>query len=229
MKIRVGIAVPGREERLNELELCLKEEKADLYVFPEGFLDTDNLSCALEIIRACGAYVAAGFKDLTGNTRHQALVIDRGEIKGEYTKCILAKSEQEKGRIAGDKIFCLDTKFGKVGIPICYEIHFPEVSRVMRAENPVMLINPIGSGMYHGLQFDQWNTIAKARAIENEVYVLGCSHFNGPLPIAYAYAPDGSCLLQKKNEHGVFVAEIDTEKSMERAIGYWEDRRPEIF
>ena len=99
----------------------------------------------------------------------------------------------------------------------------------MRDENPVMLINPIGSGMYHELQFEQWNTIAKARAIENEVYVLGCSHFNGSLPIAYAYDPDGRCLLQKKNEHGMFKVEIDTEKSLERVIGYWKDRRPEIF
>lgn len=229
MKIKVGVAVPGCEDRLYELEAFLKEEQADLYVFPEGFLDTDNLSGALEIIRAHEAYVITGFKDLAGNTRHQVLLIDCGEIKGEYTKCILAKSEQKKGRTAGDKIHCLDTKFGKIGVPICYEIHFPEVARVLRQEEPVLLFNPIGSGMYHELQFDQWNTIAKARAIENEVYVLGCSHFNGGIPIAYAYDPDGQCLLQKKNEHGVFVTEIDTEKSQERVIGYWEDRRPELF
>jgi len=229
MKINAAIAVPTKENRLSELEQFLTQVSADLHLFPEGFLDSALLEEAQTIIRKHGSYVITGFKELSGNTKHQALVIDNGKITGCYTKCILAKDEQKKGRTPGEKIFCLDTRFGKVGIPICYEIHFPEVARVLREENPVLFFNPIGSGMFHELQFEQWNAIAKARAIENEVYVLGCSHFNGAFPIAYAYDPDGKCLLQKQQEHGIYVVEIDTERSFERIIGYWEDRRPNLF
>ena len=41
----------------------------------------------------------------------------------------------------------------------------------MSLEDPIMLINIIGTGMYHDLQLEQWTTLAKARAIENEVYI----------------------------------------------------------
>ncbi|SFQ04531.1 hypothetical protein SAMN02910358_00502 [Lachnospiraceae bacterium XBB1006] len=48
------------------------------------------------------------------------------------------------------------------------------------------------------LQLEQWTTLAKARAIENEIYVVGCSHFDGAIPLAYAFEASGKCVLMKK-------------------------------
>ncbi len=79
--------------------------------------------------------------------------------------------KKKRGKQHGEKITCVNTKFGKIGVLICYEIHFPEVARIMSLEDPIMLINIIGTGMYHDLQLEQWTTLAKARAIENEVYI----------------------------------------------------------
>ena len=99
----------------------------------------------------------------------------------------------------------------------------------MSLEEPVLLINIIGTGMYHDLQLEQWTTLAKARAIENEIYVVGCSHFDGAIPLAYAFEPSGKCVLMKKGEYGGFTINIDLEKSKMKSIAYREDRVPRLF
>ena len=138
------------------------------------------------------------------------------------------KGGKGKKKRQGEKIGCVNTKFGQVGIPICYEMHVPEVARIMCLYNPVLLINIIGTGMYHELQLDQWTSLAKARAIENEVSVIGCSHFAGEIPLAYAYDPSGRCVIWKQNQYGGFPLEIDLEKS-KKIIGYFDDRTPNLF
>jgi predicted amidohydrolase len=227
--LNVLLAVPKQNNSIQELKHFLSERKADLYVFPEGFLDSNVLGEAVAIIRKEEKYVITGYKDFSQNGQQKALVIDGGNIVDEYTKCILTKGEKQKKKRHGEKIGCVNTKFGQIGIPICYEIHFPEVSRIMCLDNPVLLINIIGTGMYHELQLEQWTSLARARAIENEVSVIGCSHFAGHIPLAYAYDPSGRCVLWKQNQYGGFELEIDLEKSKENPIGYFDDRTPNLF
>ena len=229
MEIKILLAVPEKGDSVHELKRFLAQENADLYIFPEGFLNSEVLNEALAVIERMGKYVIAGFKDLDNNGQHKALVIDNGIIVDAYTKCILTKGEKEKGKQPGKKIACVNTKFGKIGVPICYEIHFPEVSRIMCLEDPVLLVNIIGTGMYHDLQLDQWTSLAKARAIENEVFVVGCSHFADAIPVAYVYAPSGKCELLKQSEHGGFAVTINLDKSREKRLQYSDDRVPELF
>ncbi|SHO44308.1 carbon-nitrogen hydrolase family protein [Anaerocolumna xylanovorans] len=227
--IKVSLVVPQKGEDIKELGRFL-QEKADIYVFPEGFLETEHLPEALKVIKEAGKYVIAGLRDTRMEESYQtALVIDKGVITGEYKKNILTKSERDKGRVSGESIYCIETKYGKIGIPICYEIHFPEVARIMALESPFMLINLIGTGMYHELQYGQWTTLAKARAIENEVYVLGCSHYAGEIPLAFAFSPRGETIIQKKNEYGSVSLHIDVEESYKREHSYFSDRLPERF
>lgn len=230
MKQKITLTVPKKGDSLGELAKILQREKADLFVFPEGFLDNETIGEALKIAAGTNAYLITGYKEFqeTGGRKEKTIVIDAGKIKDSYAKCVLTKSEREKGKLPGQTIHCLETKFGKVGTPICYEIHFPEVSRLMVSEGPVLLLNPIGTGMYHELQYGQWTALARARAIENEIFVLGCSHFVGEIPLAYAYDPSGRSLLEKKGEYGAFSIEIDLEESRRREIGYWEDRVPAL-
>lgn len=225
MKCKILLAVPEKGNAPRELEKILQKERADLFVFPEGFLNSENLDEVLKLTAAAKAYVIAGYKELLedGRKREKTVVIDAGKVTDSYAKCVLTKSEREKGKIPGERVFCLETKFGKIGTPICYEIHFPEVSRRMAAENPALLLNPVGTGMYHELQYGQWTALARARAIENEVFVLGCSHFTGELPLAYAYDPSGRVLLERKKEYGAFPVEIDLEEGLRKPLGYGRD------
>lgn len=228
--VKVSVIVPQKDDILRELNFFLKTVEADLYIFPEGFLNSNILAEALKIIEEQKCYVITGYKEFKDQMIwEKVLVIDNGKIMDEYTKCILTASEKEKGKVAGEKIRCVQTKFGKIGIPICYEVHFPEVARIMSMENPVLLINIIGTGMYHELQYRQWTALARARAIENEVCILGCSHYVGEIPLAFGYSNTGETMFEKKNEHGAFTVEIDLEKSNIKAINYSKDRRPEVF
>lgn len=131
-------------------------------MFLEGFLRYENLNEALSIIRIYNKLVITGFRNQ--DKYEKALVIENGKIISEYSKCMLTKDEYAKGKKAGNTIHTIKTKFGVIDIPICYEIHFPEVSRIMMYDNPVLLVNLIGKGMYHSKQLYQWTSICKARA-----------------------------------------------------------------
>lgn len=227
---KIMLTVPKKRNDIFELKKLLSEENADIYIFPEGFLSTEHLMEALEIIKEHGSFVITGLKDKRAEyICETALVIESGKILGEYKKCILTKGEKQKGKKPGNQIYCINTKYGKIGIPICYEIHFPEVARIMALENPVLLVNPIGTGMYHDLQYMQWTTLAKARAIENEVFVMGCSHCEGEIPLAFAYSPKGEKIVEEKNYEGSISFKVELNESFEKAIGYFEDRVPELY
>ena len=156
-----------------------------------------------------------------GIKKEDALVIDRGEIVGRQSKCILTQGEKKKGYIRGDEIKCIDTRFGKIGIPICYEIHFPEVSRILAMEDPVLLVNTVGTSMWHELQFEQWTALGRARAIENEIHTVGCCHYTDGICMAYAYDCDGRTVLLAKNAYGAFLVQLDLEQSHEKKIAYF--------
>lgn len=142
---------------------------------------------------------------------------------------MLTGTEKRTGTLPGDEIHCVDTPFGKIGIPICYEIHFPEVSRCLVLEEPVLLVNIVGTGMYHDLQFSQWTALARARAIENEVHIVGCCHNTYGIPLAYVYCSSGEILLEEKHAHDSYTISLELSESAQRPIGYFRNRTPDKF
>lgn len=221
--MKVCLTVPERFAAQKELPLLL-QEPADLTVFPEGFLRSEkDLELALSLTADRPGTVLAGYRD---GQWEKAVAIESGRVVNEYTKCVLTATEREKKR-PGSRIHCLNSSLGKLAVPICYEVHFPEVCRIMALEGPVLMANIIGTGMYHRLQYSQWRALARARAIENEVPVVGCCHFCGEIPMAFAFDDSGEALLEAKGRHGVFAVEIDTDSG--KPIGYMADRRPELF
>lgn len=227
---KLCLHVPRKDDCVGELRRLLSAAKADIHIFPESFLCTEKLNECLDVTRETGAFVIAGYRDTSLPTpQEKALVIDNGEIIGETAKCVITRSEQRKGLLRGTRIRCVDTRFGKIGIPICYEIHFPEVSRILALEKPVLLVNVIGTGMYHDLQYMQWTSLARARAIENEVHVVGCCHNTEGIPLAFAYRSNGETILEARNAADSYPVEIDLSESLQRPIGYFETRTPDVF
>lgn len=222
--MKVCLTVPERFAAQQELPLLLAQP-AGLYVFPEGFLRSeDDLALALRLTEGMPGTVVVGYRD---GDWEKALVIESGAVMDEYTKCILTAGEKAKGKRPGENIRCMNSQWGKLAVPICYELHFPEVCRIMSLENPVMMVNIIGTGMYHRLQYSQWRAMAQARAIENELPVAGCCHDCGEIPLAFAFDENGVPLLEVEKERGCFTVDIST--SGRKPIGYMKDRRPEIF
>lgn len=228
--MKLYLAVPERGCELRELERVLTQCEADLYVFPESFLHDATLEAALSLARSSGARIIAGYRDERGqHAFERALAIEQGRIVDTYTKCILTGGERAKGRGSGDGIRCLRTSLGPIGVPICYEVHFPEVARIMELEHPALMLNLIGTGMHDDMQCAQWLALARARAIENEVCIAGCSHRCGSIPIAFAYTAQGVPLCEVRDARGGVSVDIDISDSAAKRIGYFDDRRPELF
>lgn len=71
---------------------------------------------------------------------------------------------------AGDKLKVLDTPFGKVGFSVCYDLRFPEMYRALALKGARIIFVPAAFTMYTGK--DHWLALLKARAIENQVYIV---------------------------------------------------------
>jgi predicted amidohydrolase len=76
--------------------------------------------------------------------------------------------------IGGDKVQVFDTDCGKVGILICYDVEFPELSRIYADQGMQILFVPFLTDTQNG--YTRVRHCAQARAIENECYVAiaGC-------------------------------------------------------
>lgn len=73
------------------------------------------------------------------------------------------------GMTGGDIIKAFDTDAGKIGILICYDAEFPELSRILANQGMQILFVPFATDMQNG--YLRVRTCAQARAIENECYV----------------------------------------------------------
>ena len=223
---KVILAVPNRSAAQEEMPKLLREG-AGLYIFPEGFLRSEeDVAMAMALTEKMEATVLAGYRE---GDREKVLVLENGRVTDEYTKCVLHTSEKGRGKRPGKEKRCVRTRLGKIAVPICYELHFPEVCRIMALEKPVLLVNPIGTGMYHQLQYSQWRAIARARAIENETPVAGCCHFCGEIPLAFAFNSAGEELLAVKGQYGSFGVDGGLAESTGRPLGYFADRTPGLF
>lgn len=92
-----------------------------------------------------------------------------GEVE-QYEKIHVTPDEKKVwGMDGGDKIKTFDTDAGKIGILICYDIEFPELSRLLADEGMDILFVPFLTDTQNG--YSRVRNCAIARAIENECYV----------------------------------------------------------
>ena len=91
---------------------------------------------------------------------------NKGDLMTRYRKLhlydALGFKESEK-LLAGDKLFTpVDSPLGKLGIIVCYDLRFPELSRIMTIEGSHALVSP--SGWVQGtMKEDHWLTMCKAK------------------------------------------------------------------
>lgn len=93
----------------------------------------------------------------------------------EYRKIHITPNERKYyGMVGGDKIQVFDTDCGKVGILVCYDVEFPELSRIYADQGMQILFVPFLTDTQNG--YTRVRRCAQARAIENECYVAiaGC-------------------------------------------------------
>ncbi len=115
------------------------------------------------------------------------LITPDGEIGGKYRKTHLFniytqgnKPFRESEIIEPGKNDCvLETKFGMIGLTICYDLRFPELYRSESAKGARIIFSPSGFLMLTGK--DHWFPLIRARAIENHIFLVAPNQV-GELP-----------------------------------------------
>ena len=227
-RINFGTGDKHVEDEIIQMEDYLKEAKGDFVVFPEGYLQDKTVSKAEELAKKYNKWLIVGSQDTTEEKSLYTLVISPTDgLIYSHTKTSLTDGDRNSKAKQGKTIEAVDTPYGKIGTVLCYEMHFPEVARIECLDGAYVLFNTIGTGMWHEQQLDEWTTIAKARAIENRCFVLGCTHYCDPIPLIFAYDPHGRKLVLKTNYEGMVDVEIDPTLIDER--NYFNDRNPEAY
>jgi len=137
---KIGVGVPGPTSDF----LCEIAKKNKAYVFGTGIEQASE--------KYYNTLVGAG---------------PSGRVIGTYRK--IHPFQEERDVFEGGKSIVLMECGGiKVGVQICYDIRFPEVSRKLALEGAEILVIPAA---FPDPRSTHWNTLVRARAVENQVYV----------------------------------------------------------
>jgi predicted amidohydrolase len=147
---------------------------------------------------------------------------DKGQQVARYDKIHLFDVNVADGQgsyresdsfIAGDQPLTLDTPFGRLGVAVCYDIRFPELFRAMLDEGMEILAIPAAFTLITGEA--HWLPLLKARAIENQIYVIGANQGGEHTPKRKTSGGSviidawGNVLVEAARGEAMICAEID--------------------
>ena len=185
--------------------------------------------------------VATMYEIINTNEKSQkvfdtGIIIDElGKVQSIYRKVHLYDAlgfKESKKLLAGSIIEKPSkTSVGNLGLLICYDMRFPEISRILTVYGANILVSP--SAWVAGfMKKVHWEVMVKARAIENGVYVLApnqvgniyCGH-------SMAIDPFGATILDMKNRQGIEYIDIDTTKidTTRRTLPLLMNRRTDVY
>jgi predicted amidohydrolase len=243
--------------KIEELTMRAKEQRADLVIFPElcltGYVVRDQLyelaetlpgpstTQIAELTRKTGMYVVFGMPELSEKTKatiyNTAVFVGPEGVIGKYHKRYLPTHsvfEEKRYFRPGYQTAAFDTPLGKIGLCICYDLFFPEVTRLTRLAGAQLIICISASPSVRRSYFE---TLTAARAIENTAYLAyvnlvgvedGLQFWGGSRLVS----PTGDIISKAKYDEEDFVlCEVDYKdiRSAEAFIPTLRDLRPEIF
>jgi predicted amidohydrolase len=198
--------------------------------------------------RRHGIYLHAGtFAELVvgdERVRNTAVVFDPdGEMIAIYRKIHMfdvtldgVASYKESETVApGEEIVTFELDGVTVGLATCYDLRFPEIFRILALRGAEVILLPAAFTMTTGK--DHWEVLIRARAIENQVYLVAAGQFGPNLPGKWCYGrsmivdPWGTVLATAPDTESVITAVVDRNhlQSIRRQIPSLANRQPETY
>ncbi len=218
-------------------------------LWPMGAFNTEYMSSpdaadlrsfedfASGLARSAGVWLHAGSAvEVTEDGRrfNTAVIVDAdGEVTARYRKQYLWGGDEGEAAVlaAGDEKLALDTPLGLTGITTCYELRFPELFRSLVDRGVQSYVVVAG---WPQVRVEHWRTLLRARAIENQAWVLGVNcvgTHNGVQMGGYSavISPRGEVLVEASSaREEVVYADIDLAQVAQwrDKFGWLADRKP---
>lgn len=200
------------------------QQKADLVVLPETLtyygLGKTYVDCAEaipgpstnyfgELAKKHNLYIVAGLLERDQHLVYNVAVLlgPDGKIAGKYRKVALPRGEIAGGIAPGNEYPVFNTRFGKLGMMVCYDGFFPEVARQLTSNGAEVIAWPV------------WGCnplLAQARATENHVYLVSSTYedISRNWMLTAVYDHEGKTLAHAEKWGTVIVSEVDLNKRL---------------
>jgi predicted amidohydrolase len=234
---------------------------ADLVVLPEKWnllgdgaalragaepLDGGSISAArgwaseLGLVLVAGSFAERGEGERAFNT--SVLIGADGEIVATYRKIHMfdvdvggvsyRESENEE---AGEEVVVAEAGGIEIGMSVCYDIRFPELYRILAVRGARAFTVPSAFTLHTGR--DHWEVLMRARAIENQAFVVAADQFGQAPPHYDSYGrsmivdPWGVVLAVAPDGDAVATAELDlaAQERVRRSLPSLANRRPQAY
>lgn len=244
-------------KRIEDITIKAKNQGVDLVIFPElfltGYVVRDQIYELAEIIpgpstqrieqvaKETGMYIIFGMPELSEKTRatvfNTAVFIGPKGFIGKYRKMYLPTHsvfEEKRHFRPGYQAPSFDTPIGKIGLCICYDIFFPEVTRLTRLNGAQLIVCISASPAVRRSYFE---ILTAARALENTAFLAyvnlvgiedGLQFWGGSRLVS----PTGDVIVKAKYDEEDFVicdVNYSDIRPAETFIPTLRDLRPELF
>lgn len=230
---------------LPEMFCCPYDSAAfPIYAEPEGGPACCSLADAAQ--RAQVTLVGGSMPEIDANGRiyNTSYIFDpQGRQIGKHRKMHLFDIDVSGGQrfresdtlSPGNQVTVVDTAFSKVGVAICYDLRFPELARLMALEGAKILAYPGAFNMTTGPA--HWEILFRTRALDNQVYTLGCAPARNPTAgyVSYGHSlvvsPWGNIIAQMGAEEGYLLAELNLKavERVRRELPLLQHRRTDVY
>lgn len=236
-------------EKVRKLVAQASGQKVDLLVFPEMTLTGFTMNTALageemlfsptlrffkDLSKKYSMAMAFGYvEDFGGEYYNKLIVVSDGRILYDYDK-IHPFNFSDEGRhyIGGHEVKTAVLKDMEISGFVCYDLRFPEIFQAVSSHTQMILViaNWPKERVLH------WETLLRARAIENQCYVIGVNRIGKGNGIEYvessmAFDPLGERLTKAHSKSELMLVDVETNKVKEvrRQFPFREDRQVELY
>lgn len=228
-----------------------KNKNAELLVIPELWSTGYDLERAQELADAMGEGIFAEMAKLArehhiaiagsalskgeDRPKNTAVLFDaEGALVATYSKIHLFGLMHEDRFLApGQTSPTFNTSWGRAALAVCYDLRFPELFRSYALRGAGVIIMP--SEWPHP-RLEHWRTLVRARAIENQCFVLACNRVGSDRASTFCghstvVDPWGEVLVEGDEAPGLLFAMLDLDlvTTVRERMSVLRDRRPELY